>query len=230
MPGRLEPILTGNIYHVFNKTIESKKIFTNKNSCNHFIELIQYYRSSKVKISFSKLKNLDQQIRSKFITDTQIKKYFKVEILVFCLMPTHFHLLLKQKEDRGIERFCSDVINAFTRYFNIRYERKGPLFLTKFKSVRIRTDGQLIHVSRYIHLNPYTSQIVRDFEDLKNYRWTSLNEYINKKEVFCNTKLILSLFKNDRRKYRVFVKNNADYQKELEKVKYVEKEFKLKIF
>src|SRR5205823_11981573 len=103
---------------------------------------------------------------------------FRVEILCFCIMPNHWHLLVRQKVDRGISKFLSDAINSLTRYYNILHERSGPFFLPRFKSVAIRSEEQLIHVSRYIHLNPYSSGIINNFEDLINYPWSSFRGYM----------------------------------------------------
>ncbi len=226
MPGRFEPFINNRIYHIFNKTIEAKKIFIDHNNCDHFLELVKYYRSAKARISFSKLKLLKDELRREIIKATLPKKYFQIELLSYCLMPTHFHFLIRQKNTDGVKIFVSNVLNAFTRYFNIKTERKGPIFLTQFKSVGIQRDEQLIHVSRYIHLNPYSSQLVKSFGNLEKYSWVSYKEYINTdkdKDKICDTKTVLGYFNGDRGKYQKFVEDNADYQKSLEYVKHVAK-------
>src|SRR3989338_11621833 len=110
-------------------------------------------------------------------------------------MPNHFHLLLKQKKEDGITRFMSDTVNSLTRFFNILHERKGPVFLPQFRSRQIHTREQLIHISRYQHLNPYSSRIVNTKEELLNYPFSSFNEYSEKKFTnLCNTEIILKEF------------------------------------
>lgn len=144
-----------------------------------------------------------------------------IEIFAYCLMPNHFHLLLKQVADRGVSKFLSQFENSYTRYFNTIYERVGPLFLDQFKSVRIVTEEQLLHVSRYIHLNPYTSYVVKDFESLFSYPWSSLEKYfIQEKSSLCNKEVILSLFKKPD-DYRNFILDQASYQRELDKIKHL---------
>jgi putative transposase len=134
-------------------------------------------------------------------------------------MPNHFHLLLKQLVEDGISKFMSDFQNSYTRYFNIKNKRHGPLFDTQFKAVRIKNDEQLMHVSRYIHLNPFTSFVVDSFDKLENYQWSSLPDYINEDEgQICNVSLILDLF-NSKQDYRMFVLNHADYQRNLKMIK-----------
>ncbi|QQG44176.1 MAG: transposase [Candidatus Roizmanbacteria bacterium] len=225
MPQRLEPFLNNSIYHVFNRTIDHRVIFKIRDSnTNIFMQLLAYYRSLKAAISFSKLKITDKKIVENLMNEVSFKKYFKVEIMAFCLMPTHFHFLLRQKTDEGIPRFISDVLNSFTRYYNIKNKRRGPIFLPKFKSVRILNDEQLKHVSRYIHLNPYSSSVIENIKDLENYHLSSFKEYLsNNKKRLSNDEFILDLFQKDKDRYERFVLMNADYQKTLEFIKHAKK-------
>lgn len=226
MPGRFELLLNNNIYHVFNKTINSQLIFNGDNYCKQFVQITKYYRSVKTPVSFSHLKNLEIQSQASIWRKILLKKFYRVEILAFSLMPTHFHFLLRQAKTGGISKFMANTLNSFTRYFNIKNQKIGPLLLPRFKSVKINTDEQLIHVSRYIHLNPYSSGLVSNLEDLKNYSWSSYRQYVEKtdsKYDMCNLKPVLRLFGNDKTRYRNFVLNHADYQKSLEKIKYLRK-------
>ena len=144
-----------------------------------------------------------------------------VEIIAYCLMPNHLHLLLKQLEENGISIFMSNLTNSYTRFFNTKQKRKGPLFQGKFKGVRIETDEQLFHVSRYIHLNPYSSFVLKSLEELESYPYSSLPEYLGlKKEIHCKTEIILNNFKNIQ-SYEDFVFDRAGYQRELEKIKHL---------
>ena len=91
-----------------------------------------------------------------------------------------------------------------------------------FKAVRIETDEQLLHVSRYIHLNPSTAYIVEP-EKLGDYRWSSYLIYLNEDSMdhsFVNPEIILSFFKN-RADYKKFVLDQAVYQRELDKIKHL---------
>lgn len=225
MPKRKDPILTNSTYHVFNKTIDSKNIFNNVDNCVHFIDLIKYYRSTDARVSFSKLKELGESVRKGILDGVLQEENFKVEIYSYNLMPTHFHLLIKQQRDRGIERFIADITNALTRYYNLKNERKGPIFQETYKAVSIRSQEQLIHVSRYIHLNIYSSGIVNNYKELSKYPWSSYKEYLHDlKSGICNTDPILSYFKTKER-YKKFVGNNADYQRKLEYIKHTRKWF-----
>lgn len=96
-------------------------------------------------------------------------------------MPNHFHLLLQQIRDGGITEFISKLTNSYTRYFNIRNKRIGPLFQGEFKAVHVETDEQLIHLSRYIHLNPIVSYITKKLE---SYQWFSYLEYLGRAKTY----------------------------------------------
>lgn len=225
MPSRRDIFLNRKIYHVYNKSIEDRKIFDGERVARYFLQLLRYYRSSKAKIRHSEFKRLQGPLRRHREKELSFSKYFKAHILAYVLMPNHFHILLMQRHDGGIVRLMADLQNAITRYFNIMNHRKGPIFLTQFKSKRIMSDEQLIHVSRYIHLNPYSSRIVDSFEELINYPLSSLGEYTrpDREGQMCNTDTILRYFEGSREGYLEFVRSNADHQRALEFVKHAEK-------
>ncbi len=77
-------------------------------------------------------------------------------------MPTHIHLILKQLKEDGISAYMSKILNSYTCYFNRRTKRKGPLWESRFKRVEVTSDEQLLHLTRYIHLNPVTAHIVEE--------------------------------------------------------------------
>jgi len=225
MPGRAHPIITGNIYHVFNKTIDRREIFTENNLCNKFIETITYYRSSATVLRLSKFHQLSEEMKmyySKHIMDINRLKVF---ILAFSLMPNHYHLLLKQNQNQGISSFISNIQNSLTRYFNIMNKRVGPIFLHRYKSKPITNEEQLKHTSRYIHLNCYSGHIVNSLSEIISYPWSSFNEYTNPnfKIRICQKNIVLSLFNNDRSLYKKFVLDNANHQRTLEYCKYSSK-------
>jgi len=129
--------------------------------------------------------------------------------------------LLKQTEEDGISSFIGILMNSYTRYFNTKNGKVGPIFQGRFKAVRVESDEQLLHLSRYIHLNPYSSHILNKPEDLLNYYFSSFPEYLRKiKSNYCSKELVLGNFKS-REKYKEFVFDQADYQRNLEKIKHL---------
>ena len=143
-----------------------------------------------------------------------------VEILCYCLMPNHFHFLLRQLKERGITRFMTRFTDSYAKYFNTKHKRNGPLFQGRFKAVRIEDDNQLLHVSRYIHLNPVVSYVV-SVDQLDAYPWSSMGEYLGlHKNQLSNKDLILGQFK-DAKAYRSFVHDQIDYAKTLQAIEHL---------
>ncbi|MFZ5366430.1 MAG: transposase [Patescibacteria group bacterium] len=140
-----------------------------------------------------------------------------VDIICYCLMPNHFHFLLCQRRQGGITEFISKLSNSYTKYFNIRNRRIGPLFQGEFKAVHIESNEQLIHLSRYIHLNPLVGYLT---DKLETYKWSSYSEFINQGgSNICSKEIILNQFKSPGN-YMTFVLDQEDYGKQLELIKH----------
>lgn len=223
MPLRETPIKTGKIFHVFNKTLDEVRVFEDSFYCYYFMKIAYFYRSQIPKISYSTFRrstNLNERLRICKILET--KNSHRLKILAYCLMPNHYHFLLKQTKDQGIEQFISNITNSMTRYYNTKHERMGPIFLPRFKAVEVGTVAQLIHVSRYIHLNPFSSEIVKNLSGLHKYPWSSYSSYLDRKNDkirLVDCRLILDWFSRNKEDYRQFVDQHAQYQRYLEKFK-----------
>ena len=216
MPYRKVVFAKEETYHVFNQGI-TQQIFFRKRDYLRFLLLIDFYRFPP-KLSFSHWYRLEAGKKEKFLSELKKNVPPLVEVLAFCLMPNHFHFLLKQLRSEGISKMIGNLQNSYARYFNLKNERVGPLFQPMFKAVRIQTEEQLIHVSRYIHLNPSSSFLVK-IKNLGKYPWSSLQEYLGKRRLdFVKTELITSFFK-DIKDYKKFVFDQAEYQRELQKIK-----------
>lgn len=211
------PILvTGEIYHIFNRTIAKELAFNTDRNLSKFLEIVDYYRYYQP-FRLSKFQSLPYQIQEELILKRK-NKLPVVEIYSFAIMPNHFHFLLRQSKDKGISYFASNIQNSFAKYYNLKTERVGGLFQSSFKAKRINKPEEFIHVSRYIHLNPVTSEII-NFEELKTYPWTSFSWYINDQlNLFISKDTIINHFKRIER-YVSFVKNQVNYQKTLKKIK-----------
>ncbi len=208
MPSRTTPFVNGQYYHVYNRGTEKRPIFNNRADYNRFMKTMHYYQleGPKPKLSnFFKYKLFEPNYNKKI-----------VDITSYCLMPNHFHFLLKQLRDGGITEFVSKLSNSYTKCFNVKNKRIGPLFQGEFKSVIVQSDEQLLHVSRYIHLNPLVSYLVKD---LDSYEWSSYLEYINGDKGLCAKEDILSFFKSHA-KYKQFVLDQGDYGEKLELIKH----------
>ncbi len=221
MPGREIPLITGEIYHIINRGVASMKIFLNDLHYRHAQETAFYYQHKTLEQRYSYFSRLPQSAKSDVLLKLNQAKELYVEIIAYCLMPNHLHFLLKQTVDNGISNYMSKFTNSYTRYFNIKNKRIGPIFQGKFKSVRIESEQQLLHVSRYIHLNPYSSGVVKSINDLKKYSYSSLPEYLgNTKDLFCQKAIISSYFRKPGA-YEDFVFSQADHQRSLSIIKHL---------
>jgi putative transposase len=220
MPGRLVPLVNENYYHVVNRGIAEIPAFQNRWNYKRFVSYLSYYQNIDVPGRFSFFLQLSKNERIKILSEMKKEKHFYVDIIAYCLMPTHFHLLLKQTVDNGISIFMSKITNSYTRYFNVKNGRKGSLFQGNFKAVKIDNENQLLHVSRYIHLNPYSSGIIKSLSEIDKYDHSSLSEYLHLNGNMCQKNVILSYF-NKSYSYKDYVFDRAEYQKELEFIKHL---------
>lgn len=220
MPRRLVPLITGHYYHIFNRGVERRIIFTTKREYRHMLDTIRFYKFYTPNLRLSRFLDLSLEDREKVKSEILTHSRLLVKIISFCLMPNHFHFLLRQEVDSGISKFLKNVSDSYTRYFNTRNDRVGPLYQGQFKSVLIESEQQLLHVSRYIHLNPYSSLVVKEIKEILEYPWSSLREYILGIEDICDQGLILDHFQ-ERQKYKIFVFNQADHQRRLQNIKHL---------
>lgn len=211
MPGRSTPLVNGEVYHIFNRGNNKQNIFLQPRDYKRFIQTFYYYQFSKITPRFS---NFSKNKLTSF-NPNNYDKY--VEIFCYCLMPNHFHFMLRQIKDNGISSFMSQISNSYTKYFNTKYNFLGSLLQGTFKSVRVETDEQFLHLSRYIHLNPIVSGLTKN---LNLYLWSSYHEYINKHDKsICNTQEVLNFFPspND---YQNFLIEQIDYATSMKFIKH----------
>jgi putative transposase len=208
MPKRYLPLVNGEIYHIYNRGLEKRPIFDKERDYSIFKETLFYYCLAGTKPKFSIYR------KSKILSLQSTDKL--VEIICFCLMPNHFHIMVKQVREGGISEFMRKFIHSYNKYRNVKYQRKGPIFQGVFKAVHVDNDEQLIHLSRYIHLNPLVSFLVKD---LRNYPYSSFNDFVNSESNFPLAKdVVLSFFKSPS-DYEQFVLDQESYGKNLERIK-----------
>lgn len=222
---RRQPIVTNQIYHVFNRGIASQPIFLKTRDYERFCNLTDFYRFSNPRLRYSYYNRLEIKQRQEFLSKLRSDGQKQIEIYSFCLMPTHFHFLIKEVENSGIQRFISNVQNGYAKYFNIRTKRSGALFQEMFKATLVETDEQFVHVARYIHLNPYSSCVVSNFDSLATYNWSSLRGYLGKDDCysFVNNYFLDNFYAN-KSELRSFTFDQADYQQGLKEIAHLIKE------
>lgn len=196
MAPRTIPFETTSIYHVFNRGVEKRQTFLDPTDYQGFLDRIDRFTWK----------------------DPETKVWQRIELIAWCLMPNHYHFLLKQNVDRGVQEFLRLLGNSYTKYFNTKHHRVGPLFQGPFKAVKVKTNEQLLHVSRYIHLNPFVAKLVDDPED---YSWSSYPSYLipdKSHHLQIVPGIILEQFDSPEG-YRHFVNDFADYARTLEEDK-----------
>lgn len=168
----------GGYYHVYNRGNRKQAIFIQEWDYVRFLKRVKQYKDK-----------------------------FGVSILGYCLMPNHFHFLLRQNTDLAITTFMLRLSTSYAKYFNIKYEQVGSLFQDRFRAKLIETDEYLLQLSRYIHLNPKLLLPTPGVE-LKNYKWSSYPSYMKKvKNDWIDSDYILKYFAKKRpsEDYKSFV-------------------------
>ncbi len=196
---RKHKLASNNIYHVYNRGVEKRIIFKDSQDYSRFIKGLVVFNDTKLIDDFSDRFN-------RIINKSHQRKPI-VDIMAFCLMPNHYHLLLRQREDNGITEFMRKLGIGYVNYFNLKHERVGTLFQGKFKSVLISNDSQFLYIPHYIHLNPL-DLIFPDWREkkainkkqaitfLNNYEWSSYHDHMggNNFDIVLNKDLIAEYF------------------------------------
>jgi putative transposase len=176
-------------YHIYDRGTESRIIFNNDNDYERFLALIYVCND----IEPVRIENVSRSKAEQGLT--LLSKTLKIkrtqpliDICSYCLMPNHFHFILREREDGGISRFMQKIMTAYTMYFNKKYERSGSLFQGTFKATAADTDNYLKYLISYIHLNPVKlidptwkengiKNRSESEEFLKKYRYSSYLDY-----------------------------------------------------
>lgn len=205
-----------NYYHIISRSIAKYVIFNDALEYSRMLTLLKLYRFNDFNYKLSQFLNLDIATQAKLIYELENENDLIVEIVAFCLMPTHIHLLVKQVKDGGITKYLGRVLNAYSKFFNERHKRNGPLWSGRFKNILVSTDEQLLHLTRYIHLNPTSANNVKNPED---WFYSSYNEYINHDNLESHICRYDNLFNLTPIKYKKFVESRKIDQRNLSIIK-----------
>ena len=187
-------------YHIFNRGTGQINIFKDDNDYNFFLFRL---REALFPVLAESIK---PQFKRKLLPPDSFT------LVTYCLMPNHFHLLIRQNHDLPISQLISKVCTSYSMYFNKKYKRVGSLFQDQFKAVLVESDEQFKFLSAYIHQNPFVAGLVKN---LKNYKYSSYPDYLGKrKDKLCDQSLILDIFENSRKSYEDFVEESYSITKE----------------
>lgn len=169
----------GEIYHIYNRGVDKRIIFSDDLDFKRFQKGLFVYNGS----------NDDERhtFEERFLYKNVSAQQF-VNVIDYCLMPNHFHLLLEQEIESGISEFMRRLGIGYTHYFNKRNERSGRLFQSKFQSKHINKESYLDRISTYIHQNQIalmnkkrSTKSVQEF--LVTYQWSSLFDRLQNQNV-----------------------------------------------
>ncbi len=183
---RKHKLVLDNIYHIYNRGVEKRHIFTDHNDYKRFILNLTLFNDQRPVLNLGRFYKSEHMVNS-FSQGNDRRKPL-VDILAFCLMPNHYHLLLKPVVENGITEFMRKLGTGYVNYFNLKYGRVGTLFQGKFKSVLIGDESQFLYISHYIHLNPldlitprWRENGIKDKKQaikfLDDYQWSSYSDY-----------------------------------------------------
>lgn len=192
-------------YHVFNRGVEKRDIFIDDDDFSFFLYLFQRYLGPKIEKD-NKNRNRPNYSQS-------------VDLLAYCLMPNHVHILLYQRDKDSMQKFMSSLSTAYSMYFNKKYKRVGKLFQSRYKAVLITDDSQFTHISRYIHLNP------KDVgQSYMTYKYSSLAGWLDNRlrPSWIKPEAALSEFSGPK-SYENFL---AQYEKAKEELDLIKKQLK----
>lgn len=145
---RKHPLITTQYYHIYNRGVDKRDIFMNKEDLDRFVLSIKEFNVVEPIRSLRDKKNLDKTPGVQ-----PLEKKPLVSIVCFCLNPNHFHFIIKQEVDGGISEFFKRLLGGYTCYFNDIHDRSGALFQGRFKSHLINSEQYFLKIRPYVNVN-----------------------------------------------------------------------------
>lgn len=214
----IKTYVPNSYYHIYNRGVEKRVIFQDEQDYSVFLSYLKTYLTPKDEKSLQAILNSDKsspEDKNQSLKQLRLKNYSSdLELLCYALLPNHFHFLVRQK-GVVLNNFTNSIGTRYAMYFNRKYKRKGVLFQDVYKAVLVESDEQLLHLSRYIHLNPTKAL------HLPPNRWkesafpSSIPEYLgNKNTDWIKKDYILNYFSknNPRNSYSNFLGMSVDGQ------------------
>lgn len=220
MPAKnsLKTYLANSYYHLYNRGVEKRVIFQDEQDYSVFLSYLKTYLLPKDITKISKdlaNPNISGKEKEQLLKLLHLNNFNEeISLLAYCLMPNHFHFLVKQEPENGIDVFMNSLATRYTQYFNAKYKRVGPLYQGIYKAVLVETDEQLLYLSSYIHRNPLSDKPYAKYKQANFFlRPSSLPEYLNQRQTaWIHPEEILSFFSKSQPNlpYLSFVEQNDD--------------------
>ena len=195
-------------YHIFNRGVDKKIIFHDKEDVKYFLDRLA---------DFNNDRTIGGVARQGLIKNKKLRSPASqlVSIVAYCILPNHFHLLLKQVDEKGVTKFIQRIATGYAKYYNKKYKRSGALFQGRFKATELKGRGSLELLSVYVNLNYKHHGIDQNKDNVIS----SLDEYLNKEELghsrLCNKDEVNNIIgKNVVRNKQLYIKYSKMQSKE----------------
>jgi putative transposase len=180
-------------YHLYNRGTEKRVIFLDVQDYHHFLFLMY-------------ICNTEKSIELRNVGENFDRGETIIDIGAFCLMPNHFHVLVREKIKNGISTYMRKLLTSYSMYFNKKYKRTGKLYEGVFKSTYVNKDTYLKYLYSYVHLNPAKiidknwkehndHNTAKLLDHVFKYPYSSLKEYAEEKFRIINPTVFPSYFK-----------------------------------
>jgi putative transposase len=205
-------------YHIYNRGVDKRDVFLDISDYERFLLSMNLLNDERdgLMLRWRDIKRADPRVQLLDFQELNSRKNPAVEIVAYCLNPNHYHFILRQLRDNGIERFMQKLSTSYTNYFNVKCRRTGSLFQGRYKSVHINSNEYLLYLSAYVNMNNF----IHGYSKKNDWPYSSLFDYLGqRKSDFINIDTVAKQFNNPK-EYEKFAKNNALYmreKKELEK-------------
>lgn len=213
----IKSYIANSYYHIYNRGVEKRDIFLDEQDFAVFLSYLKSYllpkdeNSLRSVLASSSASSRDKDQAAHLLRLNNFSN--EIELLCYSLLPNHFHLLVYQHSRDAIDRFINSLGTRYTKYFNRRYSRVGGLYQGVYKAVLVETENQLLHLSRYIHLNPFNWLGIPVSRLIQNSLPSSLMEYLGQRQTdWVKTDRILGYFRKSdpRGDYLKFIDEHAD--------------------
>jgi putative transposase len=217
MPARnsVKLYLENSYYHIYNRGVEKREIFLDSQDYNVFLSYLKEYLSPKDTANLQSILSdptIPWKEKDKALKLLRMNNFSEeITLLSFCLMPNHFHFFIKQTNSKAIDHFMQSLCTRYTMYFNRKYKRVGSLYQAVYKAALVTTEGQFLHLSRYIH----KQALILQGETLQEQHPCSFVEYIGKRQTsWVKPQEVLDYFSktNPNMSYQNFVKQQDDFE------------------
>ncbi len=214
----------GFIYHIYNRGIEKRDVFLSDNDRWRFLQGLFLFNDEKTVANLlfrleKERRALNFRILREYLNQQKNERKSLVRIMLDCLMPNHFHLVLEEISNGGISRFMHKLGLGYTKYFNTKHERNGHLFQGPFQAVRVDNDDQLRYLMAYINaINPaqeiepqIKEEGIKDVNKvikfIESYLWSTHQEYLGARESLIIDKGLAGKMFSNPQEYKEFIQD-----------------------